>query len=466
MQTKSQFHFNASLESLTVSQEGLLDAIKAVFGGGKKTSSTPSKIDHEVEDLDWEQVQKVERFLSDKSLLDSLTLKTTDIDGRWITTHLEGKSTNADTIAQRCLQHAAASADIIRGAAKGTEQLYAFMQKLVKDLETNEDAVHEEVKKAGGKNLNPVKISTQQHQQLLGSTQISWDKFHDTWILNEDIDPGMIRHLHPLSKAQISKIGKTIGELRQKIASLEKLSGEIKDDKLWGPYEGERKPLEAIWEASHGSDEAEEWLFCAKMVDRYGWLQVVRQLIWALEYAVEALLSWIYHSIESDEPSLESLGVSMEKIGWMRRMIEPKGHNDFNDPENDSFVQQIISAGGFVRPFSEAQIAHLEKELGFDVDSDTHRFFKRFGHIRFGSYESFTPAEIVHERQKLLQLERFPRSGVPILKQDGTGGFVTFRDVRSKQWGSIAKTGNSMNYFRPRAFEEIYSMQLQMLNTR
>lgn len=160
--------------------------------------------------------------------------------------------------------------------------------------------------------------------------------------------------------------------------------------------------------------------------------------------------------------SLESINVSMEKIGFFRKLMEPAGHNDFNNPQDDWVVQRIVQSGGFVRPFSERMIADLEARLGFDVDPDTHRFFKRFGHIKFGSYESFTPAEIVEWHDKLSPLEKFPKKAVPILRQTGAG-WITFRDTSRKKWGSISSKSGWMNYFHPQRFEQIYMVELDKL---
>lgn len=296
MSTKHQNHFNASLESLTVSQEGIVDAIKRLFA---KKASGPKK-----PEIDWNTVSRyddewstVERALANSNAINALTLKTGEIDGATISLSLLGTKTSVSATEAAIQRHIRLLPKIINDMRHGVKTLAAFQQKLAEILQTNPNFdVLKACAQEGYKKLNPCKITPQEYKELLPATDLQYYDEYQSWMYSDGNDLERLDKLPALTHEDIKRFAKVLQAIRK---VLDKPDGDIGAAVIWGPYNGDRKPLEAVFEAVDGVDGPAECLFSVKLADEYGWANIPRLLFLALEEAEDALVTWIYRSIEN-----------------------------------------------------------------------------------------------------------------------------------------------------------------------
>lgn len=298
MSTKHQNHFNASLESLSVSQEGIVNAIKRLFSK-QKDSPITSKVDYNTVtpyDDEWETI---ERALSNPKAIDGLSLKTGEIDGLVISRDLLGKETTVSAVEAAVQHHIRLLPKIFNDMRHGVKTLASFQENLGKILQSNPNFdVEKACAQEGYKKLNPCKITTQEYKELLPASCLDYEDHHyHTWMHVEDSQVGELAKLPALTHADIKRLAKTLTAIDK---VLDKPNSDIGDSVIWGPYNGDRLPLEAVYMAVRHSDGPAEWLFNVKLAEEYGWASVPRYLIYALEEVRDALITWIYRSIETD----------------------------------------------------------------------------------------------------------------------------------------------------------------------
>lgn len=122
--------------------------------------------------------------------------------------------------------------------------------------------------------------------------------------------------------------------------------------------------------------------------------------------------------------TLESIGdiakfygtVSMEKIGFLRRLFESK-----DAYRGTATQQQILSLlkqhDATIHPWSEEDIEGVEKTLKVSFHHDAHRLLANIGAIRLGPLVTYGPTEMIEKTAWLNELCPVPRSWVLISSQ-------------------------------------------------
>lgn len=292
---------------LVASQEGIFDALKRFFGSSKKAPKKPAldSADDIRNELTLEQDAVVNKLLNDAKAIRELTLREGTIDGRWISQELLGGKTTPDNVILAINRHLDLLRDLRNGAARGVQVQLKFMQDnaaTVKDSKNDFETLYDLVKKVGFKNLNPLKLTEQElRSKALPATCCYWEQEYQSWMYLDGADSIEVPRLPALTHAQIAAFGKALPGI---IAKLDKISNiEVNDALLWGPYDGDRAPLQIYWEACRYSDSPLEALFDAHHVTEWGWVQVLYTFEYRVEEAIGAIYKWIYHSIASGDSS-------------------------------------------------------------------------------------------------------------------------------------------------------------------
>lgn len=292
---------------LVTSQEGIFDALKRFFSSNKKSPKKPAldSADDIRNELTLAQDVIVDRLLSDAKSIKELALREGTIDGRWISQDLLGGKTTPDNVILALNRHLDLLRDLRSGAARGVQVQLKFMQDNATAVKNSEDSfatLNDLVKKVGFKNLSPLKLTEQELRgKALPATSCYWEQNYQSWLYLDEPDNIEVPRLPALNHAQITAFGKALPGI---VAKLDKISNiDVNDSVLWGPYEGDRAPLEIYWEACNDSDSPLEWLFDAKNVTEWGWVQVLYTFEHRVEKAIEAIYKWIYHSIASNDSS-------------------------------------------------------------------------------------------------------------------------------------------------------------------
>jgi len=115
-------------------------------------------------------------------------------------------------------------------------------------------------------------------------------------------------------------------------------------------------------------------------------------------------------------PALEGLEVSMEKIGFLRRLFESK-----EAYRGTVTQQQILSLlkqhDATIYPWSEEDIERVEKTLKVRFHHDSHRLLANIGAIRLGPLVTYGPTEMIEKTAWLNELCPVPKSWVLISSQ-------------------------------------------------
>lgn len=285
------------LSGTCVSNEGLFDAIKRLFKKKQETNQIPEE-SNTVEQ--WEREwREVNRILSNSSEIDKLPLKTGDIHASNFSSHLLGEATTVDAVIRQCRSHLQTTPKVISDLRNGVKQLHKFQQSLAIKLQEDPDFdVIEACKREGYRKLNPCKLTQQENNKLLPGTDLYFDETYQSWMYGDKTIHGA-KTLPALTHVQIKNFAKLLIDIERFLSNGP--SKELGDDVLWGPYTGDRAPLEAVYLAVRGSDSPAEQLFVFKAIEDYGWVSIPHHMESALELAQEAIVTWIYRSIRDDK---------------------------------------------------------------------------------------------------------------------------------------------------------------------
>lgn len=132
---------------------------------------------------------------------------------------------------------------------------------------------------------------------------------------------------------------------------------------------------------------------------------------------LELIGSMVFHDLHGQgKASLESLEVSMEKIGFLRRLFESK-----DAYRGTATQQQILSLlkqhDATIHPWSEEDIERVEKTLKVRFHHDSHRLLTNIGAIRLGPLVTYGPTEMIEKTAWLNELCPVPKSWVLISSQ-------------------------------------------------
>ena len=294
-----QKHFNVSLESVTVSQEGLFDLLARLVGK-KKQASGSQKDKEDFNQLDYEEEKKIVKLLSSPQEIKGLTLKTGEIHGQYISGDLLGENTRADKVIPAIESHLTLERKVLKSSEAGVKALLKFMQTHadeVKEASDPEKHLSTLIRRAGVENLNPLKMSQSEFTaKALPNTGCYFEPAYKSWHYLDDDRNSTVKHLPALTHEQILAFGKALPKILQVLEDNRRIK--INDSVLWGPFEGDRKKLEIFWDLTKDTDTPEEYLFNAKLVVEWGWLAALGAFDYATERALEAIYRWIYYSID------------------------------------------------------------------------------------------------------------------------------------------------------------------------
>lgn len=116
--------------------------------------------------------------------------------------------------------------------------------------------------------------------------------------------------------------------------------------------------------------------------------------------SLEALQEYIAEATGAATPAPSSDLLSMEKISWWRKYVEPSANQDSSSFHGD-LKKYITDAGGMFEPFTEADVEKIEKAAGFDLHVDIHRFLTSIGRVLLPSFQMWAPANVIKVTRQL-----------------------------------------------------------------
>ncbi len=299
MKTQTQMHFTASLESISTEEqlglEGLLDTLKGLFGRSKEDKLKKDR-EADTEIIDFAQAQQIGKILVDARVAKNLTVKTGDIPARQISGALLGRHTDPDNIRKTLSAMAQLFHRSVKSASAEVPKIERWMIATGKKLEAalEDDRYDILVREFKSQHLYPVRGTPSDIQGLYGG-QLSVDKGRIQPDWDVEIEP--VATLPRLTKDQIIQAANGLLVVALLLKDQEKYS--VDASKLYGPYEGERAVMELVFNEAYDSDEIEMLeVFHRKTNESQGWDGALSRMRWNLEDAVEAVETWIYHSID------------------------------------------------------------------------------------------------------------------------------------------------------------------------
>lgn len=407
--------FKASLESLTVSQEGLFSVLKKYFrkASQKKKTKGPKQ---DYNELSKQELEAVLKLLKNHKAIRSLELKSGTIGGHVISQCLLGVRTQANVpeLTAAVNRHLSFLEKTIKDTARNVKTQLKFMEDHAEKVASDPDPTYylrDLVRRVGHDKIMPFRMTEAEYERnALPGTKCYYDVEMRSWSYLDDSPNSRTDELPALTHDQIIALSKVVPKVLEDLERIRSIK--IGEAVLWGPFEGDRKKLAIYRQASEDQPELEA-LFRYETAADWGWGGAVYFLCHAVEEYAKGLLLWIYRSIDTKSADHAS-GSQRESVtagleGWFGRSKEGPGRHELN------LLREMKEQGIQHRPFSPEKIESLEKDLGFNFHQSTKNFFQYIGKILHdgGEFDTFSPSEIIEHHSKVKTLSGLPAQFVP-----------------------------------------------------
>lgn len=117
--------------------------------------------------------------------------------------------------------------------------------------------------------------------------------------------------------------------------------------------------------------------------------------------SVDALVNWI-----------GPVTVSMEKIGFLRRLFESKDKASTGSVTHQQIRDALKEKGGTYKPWTEEEVAYVEEALNVSFNHDVHRLLTSIGSIDYKGLVIFNPIKAIENTREFLKVNTAARSKV------------------------------------------------------
>lgn len=102
-------------------------------------------------------------------------------------------------------------------------------------------------------------------------------------------------------------------------------------------------------------------------------------------------------SIDAAREYFGTVNVSMEKIGFMRRLFESKDKALNGSATHQQIRGELVKRGGTNTPWTEEEVTYVEKSLKVTFHHDVHRLLTSLGSMHLNGLRIFDPVQTIKQ---------------------------------------------------------------------
>jgi len=363
---------------------------------------------------EYAKVSAMEKALQNVTEIRKLPLKSGLVEGRFVSAQLYGEKTTFSVVHQRLSQTLKA---VKAMQSSYPANLKSFQETLLKLAELKETwdkgevnlrkRIHQELLKCVGRTA-PVSLDPMILPSMPAAFSVHYSSESQLWGYGE-IDVEAVPQIPALTTAEIIAAGKLIREINSLCQVNRDLADPCPDGTLWGYTEGsaEHDKVGALIEFIHeqmDEDGHVHQLVIPRTAFKYGWAETAISLGSYLELVEEALLVWIFESVDVGQYEIATEArISLES--WFGF-----GGKDGPDSATKRLLGLLKDNDVKHTPVGDQALANLSEKLGYPLSAGVSDLYRYVGSFRSESGESplevHDPKQVIEATEKLLKITK------------------------------------------------------------